>query len=554
MVDLNSSVITQPWNMSVVSDNGTDQLRHLVAPAWVSSPNVRGSMDILQSCILTLVACIYTALHLDVPRKTTWQYLLMHKTKYVLLTLFAPEMSVFAAMQQLRYAWKLRSALRTIQRQEQAKHWTEAADFEINLKYAFFIVMGAVRFDVHDILSIPDLDDTAAKYFEDSGRRRNSVRPGPAFIIWFAERGHWIKVRKQDIDDKSKADTLQKALVLIQKPLDVQEAIVVTTEGFESGVATQLQREFYINMAYKMALFPAKQQDSQVPPTYINGEPMRWIIPEPEAAMKVGDVLPSGLALYTWNKMIYAHGQFIPTTNLDSNSSFKITSEFLRRWAFILTMHPFQEREDLTESSPKLISDPARLQSSTINYRQPLYLARLTELRPRYPNQWNRPFWEGKSIVYIDGGRTRPSQGIQLQGDLNETHNLNTESPLFVFIAFLLTGIYGGVHMAAWGWSFPSYPEEIIWKFSCLSIVSSVPALILIISLTTLVAKEDLSDSEILSGSNLFDIPYVVILLILLLGYLFVRVFIIVESFISLRRASVGVFVSSEWIELFPHF
>lgn len=128
MVDLNSSVITQPWNMSFVSDNGTDQFRHLVAPAWVSSPNVRGSMDILRSCILTLVACIYTALHLDVPRKTTWQYLLMRKTKYVLLTLFAPEMSVFAAMQQLRYAWKLRSALQTIQRREQEKNWTEAAD------------------------------------------------------------------------------------------------------------------------------------------------------------------------------------------------------------------------------------------------------------------------------------------------------------------------------------------------------------------------------------------------------------------------------------------
>lgn len=76
--------------------------------------------------------------------------------------------------------------------------------------------MGAVRFDVHDILSIPDLDDTASKYFEDSGNRRNSVRPGPGLIVWLAERGHWFKVRKQDIDEKSKADPLQKVLVLIQ--------------------------------------------------------------------------------------------------------------------------------------------------------------------------------------------------------------------------------------------------------------------------------------------------------------------------------------------------
>ncbi|KAG5662727.1 hypothetical protein KAF25_005145 [Fusarium avenaceum] len=514
MVDLNSSVITQPWNMSVVSDNGTNQLRHLVAPAWVSSPNVRGSMDILRSCILTLVACIYTALHLDVPRKTTWQYLLMRKTKYVLLTLFAPEMSVFAAMQQLRYAWKLRSALQTIQRREQEKNWTEAADFEINLKYALFIVMGAVRFDVHDILSVPDLDDTASKYFEDSGNRRNSVRPGPGLIVWLAERGHWFKVRKQDIDDKSKADTLQKVLVLIQvswmviqciarrasdlplslleihtmlhvvcaiilyacwfqKPLDVMEAIVVTTEGFKGEVATQLQREFYINMAYSMVLFPAKQQDSQAQPTDIHGEPMRWIIPEPQADMKVGDMLPSGLALYTRNKISRVNGQSIPAAALDSNSSFKITNEFLRRWASILTIHPFEERESLTERPPELDNDPARLLSLEVNSTtylpgdnsQPLYVGRLTELQPGESTDWNRPFWEGKSIVHVDLDRPWQSRGILLWMGLNETHDFGLLSPLVTLIAMLLTGVYGGVHMVAWGWSFPTFAEEVISSY-----------------------------------------------------------------------------------------
>lgn len=307
-------------------------------------------------------------------------------------------------------------------------------------------------------------------------------------------------------------------------------------------------------MAYKMALFPAKQQDSQLPPTYTNGEPMCWIIPEPQIDMKVGDILPSGLALYTRNKIPFAHGQSIPTTNLDSNSSFKITSEFLRRWAYIFTMYPFEERESLAESSPKLEFDPAGLRSSTASYRQPLYLARLSELQPGVSNQWNRPFWEGNSIVHIDDDGIWSKRGSQLLGDLIETHKFSLASPLVVFIAFLLTCIYGGVHMVAWGWSFPSHPEEIIWKFSCLLIVSSVPAFILFIYLALLVKKEDRSDYEFWSGSDLFDGSYVAIVLILALAYLFARVFIIVESFISLRRASVGVFVSPEWIELFPHF
>jgi hypothetical protein len=74
--------------------------------------------------------------------------------------------------------------------------------------------MGAVRFSVHDMLSLPDLNEKDQKYFEHGGR--HSVRPGPAAIIWLAERGYWIRIRKENIDDKSKANTIQKALVLLQ--------------------------------------------------------------------------------------------------------------------------------------------------------------------------------------------------------------------------------------------------------------------------------------------------------------------------------------------------
>ena len=76
--------------------------------------------------------------------------------------------------------------------------------------------MGAVRFDVHDILSLRDLNGSDRLYFQNNGHRRRSVRPGPAAIIKLAERGHWIQIRKQDIDDKSKADTIQKTLVVTQ--------------------------------------------------------------------------------------------------------------------------------------------------------------------------------------------------------------------------------------------------------------------------------------------------------------------------------------------------
>jgi hypothetical protein len=316
-----------------------------------------------------------------------------------------------------------------------------------------------------------------------------------------------------------------------------------------------------------MVLFPAKQQDSQAQPTDIHGEPMRWIIPEPQADMKVGDMLPSGLALYTRNKIPEENGLPIPAATLDSNSSFKITSEFLKRWASILTMHPFEDRESLTENSPKLKNDPARPRSSTVTFwtylpgenRQPLYVGRLTELRPGASNDWNRPFWEGKSFVDIDNYEPWQSQATQLWKGLDKRHRFSVLSPLIISIACLLTGIYGGVHMVAWGWPFPSYSEEIMWKLSCFLIVFTVPALVLLLGFAVFLEKADestewrTSNEGFCTGSVRFDMFLLIMLFILGLGFLFARVFIIVESFISLRRAAVGVFVSPEWVELFPH-
>ena len=72
-------------------------------------------MDILQSCLLTLVACIYTALHLNVPEKTAWYQILWSKTQWVALTLFAPEIVLYMAADQLQRAWALRRKLRDLQ-------------------------------------------------------------------------------------------------------------------------------------------------------------------------------------------------------------------------------------------------------------------------------------------------------------------------------------------------------------------------------------------------------------------------------------------------------
>lgn len=104
-----------PWLVTLPHANDTYAMRHTIAHAWVNSPQVRGTMDILQSCLLTLVACVYTALHLNVPAFSAWYSVSWIKFSWVIMALFAPEIVVFMAASQLRQAWRLKKELRKLQ-------------------------------------------------------------------------------------------------------------------------------------------------------------------------------------------------------------------------------------------------------------------------------------------------------------------------------------------------------------------------------------------------------------------------------------------------------
>jgi len=82
-------------------------LRTIQAPGFVNSPGFRGTTDILYSCVVTLVACIYTALHLNVPAKSSLGYTLAYKGKWVFIGLIAPELVLYLAILQFAEACSL---------------------------------------------------------------------------------------------------------------------------------------------------------------------------------------------------------------------------------------------------------------------------------------------------------------------------------------------------------------------------------------------------------------------------------------------------------------
>ena len=106
--------------LSAAGGNRTT-LKTQISPAWVSNSGVRGTSDILWSCILTLTACVYTAIHLNVPppQEGRWQFL-WRKSKWVALALFAPEIVLYCALTQLLQAWKFKNKMNELWATQQA--------------------------------------------------------------------------------------------------------------------------------------------------------------------------------------------------------------------------------------------------------------------------------------------------------------------------------------------------------------------------------------------------------------------------------------------------
>ena len=72
---------------------------------WQPNPGGRGTSSLLQTCLITLGRCVYSAIHLNIPRhRATNREKVFAKLKWLTIALFAPELVVLAAWTQRREA------------------------------------------------------------------------------------------------------------------------------------------------------------------------------------------------------------------------------------------------------------------------------------------------------------------------------------------------------------------------------------------------------------------------------------------------------------------
>ncbi|KAF6832712.1 hypothetical protein CMUS01_06818 [Colletotrichum musicola] len=129
-------------------------LSQLKPASSVNSPTVRGSVEILWTCLVTLVACVYTVLHLNIPSKTGRWASFLDKLRWVCIAIMLPEIVVHLGSQQLLQATGLRKEL-----QEWLVTNNEDTTLQIDLEFSFFVAMGGCQISAED----------------------EGIKPGPAF-------------------------------------------------------------------------------------------------------------------------------------------------------------------------------------------------------------------------------------------------------------------------------------------------------------------------------------------------------------------------------------
>lgn len=188
---------------------------------FVQQPDGRGTLTVLFSCLLTLSLCVWSAVHLDLPKynEGSTQYTLRY-LKWSLMGIFGPELLIWVAWRQYISARELTKSVKEVsslqmrRRHPDANHQQStrrnkesgsAKDWSI--VHSFYTGMGGFVFDLdeceidRDMPYIPEL-------------RRLHVTPRGVRLL--AQCGLLPEISKDEIEDKSKSDGSAKMICCIQ--------------------------------------------------------------------------------------------------------------------------------------------------------------------------------------------------------------------------------------------------------------------------------------------------------------------------------------------------
>lgn len=123
--------------------------------------------------------------------------------------------------------------------------------------------------------------------------------------------------------------------------------------------------------------------------------------------------------------------------------------------------------------------------------------------------------------------------------------------PVFLWISGI---IYGGIHLLVWGGPLNSKAELDLWRIAAVLIVSTPVAQLLLAAYVGFVSSRRTSKDKSSRPTTYYS-EAAAILSFFLVCYFYVlaRLYLVVESFISLPYVVDGVYLKPQWSRYFPH-
>ncbi|KAK3988861.1 hypothetical protein QBC44DRAFT_328684 [Cladorrhinum sp. PSN332] len=489
-------------NLELIQDNRT-ALRATKAPVWVDAPSMRGTSSILLTCIFTLFACTYKALHLNIPKENaSFMRRLGGKARWVFVALIAPEFTLWVAVDQYLKARELSKHLtdkiksgsmgqpkdacqtRTSPKSSRVKTGLLVDSNmcgeklpEYDLKYGFFVVMGG--------LELPLLNEEP-KVLSHEG------------VMWLADQAQFLPITTEHILDRSKADNIQKALVLFQVGWMALQCVARKAYGLPLCLL-EVHTLVHVGCGFLTYFFWMEKPLDVRSPADVDLTP------------DIKTRLVEQNALITGKPLVKADGAQGDTEKGLGDVKSVATGLGDIQAVAVLGIDPITPSD---ETNNKQVGETP----STREYREPLIYSRRSNL-PK----------------------------LKKPGDFGGFKTEIKRNAVFFFSLVALPVLYGGIHLSAWNFDFPTDGEAITWRVSSLTIAGSVPGLLLVGFVFHLFSTFYHPSTDIWAAMLVF------LSLVLLLAVVLCRMFLVVESFASLRSVPIGVYWSPSWIQMIPH-
>ncbi|KAF2846046.1 hypothetical protein T440DRAFT_406696, partial [Plenodomus tracheiphilus IPT5] len=163
---------------------------------WRAEPTERGTWSILTTCVFTLIACVYTSIHLNIPqhKRSGWKVQLPRKMWWMLVAFAAPELAQIdrTLIQEDTHGAK------PMEKQLKVNDWTKT--------HSHFAIMGGFAFDT----------TKRHRNFLPHSHTRLTITPNG--LLRFAQYAPNLipDISADTIRDKNKTDSVAKTLLSLQ--------------------------------------------------------------------------------------------------------------------------------------------------------------------------------------------------------------------------------------------------------------------------------------------------------------------------------------------------